>query len=311
MWRAGGATFTVMGMRAKPASIAAVAALPLLATATAVTGSVRALRRIGSSPFSEPELPGERGTVTLPSGTVVSFRYRTTGEGTPLVFLHGWGSCADASWFSVLPLLTAPFLAIDHPGHGGSAGASEFSFDLAADGLLAAVTTLGLRGAHLVAHSMGGGVALTALRTDPEAFSRVTMVATTAFFSSPAMSALVALAPRFASSRSPLLVRGLLREMEELPAHAYSIAWAWRNRPTEAVLTSSAAALRSFDARDWGDVTCPPTRWVVPEEDRVIRPALQLMSAGHFDHDVLSLADAGHSFFLHHPERLLFALELP
>lgn len=303
--------FTVERMRTRPVSIAAAAAVPLLAGTAVVSGSLRALRRLGSSPFAEPELPGERGTLVLPSGAVASFRLRAEGTGTPVVLLHGWGSCADASWFSVLPHLEAPFLAVDHPGHGLSAGSDEFSFELAAASLLAIVEHTGLRGAHLVAHSMGGGVALTALRKDPDAFSRLTMVATTAFFSSPAMSALVALAPFAAGSRSPLLVRGLLREMEELPVHAYSIAWAWRNRPSEAVLAASASALRSFDARQWQDLRLPWTRWVVPEGDRVIRPALQLASAAHFSHDVLELPAAGHSFFLHDPEVLLFTLGLP
>lgn len=238
----------------------------------------------------------------------MGYRLSLAGSGTPLVLLHGWGSCSDATWFSVLPLLDRPFLAIDHPGHGLSSRDGEFSFERAAEAVLTAIDAAGFGSVHLVAHSMGGGVALETLRRDSCGFEEVTMVATTAFFNSPLMSMAALLAPHVVSNRSPVLVRGVLRDIEAFPSHARSVAWAWRNRPDEEVLLASARTLRNFDARTWENFELPPTLWVVPEDDRVIRPQLQHASAKHFQHNVLALEGAGHSFFLHEPERLLEAL---
>ncbi len=298
---------TVHTVKIRPLSVAAVASVPVVLSAAAVAGSVQAFRRLGAHPFEEPSLPGLRLSAPLPSGGSVGFRLSDAGEGIPLVFLHGWGSCSDATWFSVLPLLDRPFLAVDHPGHGLSSRDGEFSFERAAEAVLTAIDAAGFEKVHLVAHSMGGGVALETLRQDSSRVERVTMVATTAFFSSPLMSLAALLAPHVISNRSPVLVRGILREIEAFPDHARSVAWAWRNRPEEEVLLASARTLRSFDARTWEGFTMPRTLWVIPEEDRVIRPQLQHVSARHFGHDVLSLEAAGHSFFLHDPQLLLDA----
>ena len=291
--------------------MAATAAVPVLVSAAAVTASVRAFRRLGGMPFEEPSLPGLRCVAALPGGGYVGYRIRREGSGVPVMLMHGWGSCSDATWFSVLDLLDCPFLAVDHPGHGLSSREEEFSFAAAAESALVALEASGFDSVHLVAHSMGGGVALEMLRTDPSKVAAVTMLASTAFFSSPLMSAAAMLAPRVVSNRSPVLVRGLLKDVEAFPSHARSLVWAWRNRPSERVLSESARTLRGFDARQWEGFSLPSALWVVPEDDRVIRPSLQLTSARHFANDVVVLSAAGHSFFLHEPALLVSLLARP
>ncbi|MDY6765892.1 MAG: alpha/beta hydrolase [Candidatus Nanohaloarchaea archaeon] len=89
------------------------------------------------------------------------------GEGTPLVFLHGWlGS--RRSWRQVREHLELPnpLLFYDHRCHGESP-CSEFDFTDLADDLHRLVEEHGLQSPVLVGHSMGGMVALTyAVRYD-------------------------------------------------------------------------------------------------------------------------------------------------
>ncbi len=57
--------------------------------------------------------------ITLPSGQIIS--YQCSGEGAPLILLHGWG-CSLEIFNSLLPLLGAKYkiYAIDFPGFGAS-----------------------------------------------------------------------------------------------------------------------------------------------------------------------------------------------
>jgi pimeloyl-ACP methyl ester carboxylesterase len=85
------------------------------------------------------------------------------GKGTPIVFVHGFGA-EFGSWRPFLSgsAFSAPILAVDLPGHGGSSldGVDTFD-DLAA--LLEQTLAAGrVSAAHLVGHSLGGAV-VTAL----------------------------------------------------------------------------------------------------------------------------------------------------
>lgn len=91
------------------------------------------------------------------SGKTYSY---TEGEGTPIVFLHGWlGS--KKSWNRVIEELdtTRPVLAVDQRCHG-DAECTAFSFEDLADDLQALIQELGLEKPVLAGHSMGGMTAL-------------------------------------------------------------------------------------------------------------------------------------------------------
>lgn len=82
------------------------------------------------------------------------------GEGTPVVFIHGWlGSMK--SWTRVLEHLDIenPVLLYDQRCHGESF-CEKFSFEDLADDLHALVKELGIEEPVLVGHSMGGMTAL-------------------------------------------------------------------------------------------------------------------------------------------------------
>ena len=85
-----------------------------------------------------------------------------SGEGTPLVLLHGFGSDAG-SWMFVQEALAAGrrVHAVDLPSHGASdVDASVATLDALADRLLAAIDAVAPGPLHLAGHSLGGRLAL-------------------------------------------------------------------------------------------------------------------------------------------------------
>ena len=90
-----------------------------------------------------------------------------TGEGPPLVLLHG--TAADHSrWAPVLPALDQRFtvLAVDRRGHGQSGDADEYAIEREYEDLAAVVEAAG-EDVDVLGHSYGGICALeAALQTD-------------------------------------------------------------------------------------------------------------------------------------------------
>jgi pyruvate dehydrogenase E2 component (dihydrolipoamide acetyltransferase) len=102
------------------------------------------------------------------------------GDGTPLVFIHGFGGDLNNWQFNQEALAAGrPTYALDLPGHGGS------SKELAADGadvgaLAGAVLDFmdaeAIGKAHLVGHSLGGAVALDLALNHPDRVRSVTAI---------------------------------------------------------------------------------------------------------------------------------------
>ncbi len=83
-----------------------------------------------------------------------------TGSGSPLVLLHGLGSCKEM-WRPVMPLLARDHdvIAVDLPGFGDSPPGADTVDGLAAE-VAAFAASLRLDGFHVAGNSMGGGIAL-------------------------------------------------------------------------------------------------------------------------------------------------------
>jgi pimeloyl-ACP methyl ester carboxylesterase len=292
-----------------PASVLSLAALvvPVSMGVSMLVSSLRTLRRLRNLPVEEPELPGYR-RIVVDGDDEVTFRFHEGIDPSlvPLVFVHGWGQCADASWFSVLPKVPNPFIAVDLPGHGSSA-TEAFDFDRAARAVLIACDAVGFSSPHLVAHSMGGPVALSTIRLAPGRFSGFTAIATAIAWHPPRLSLPLRLFPLIAGRGSPLTLRRMRRQLRQVPAYTEALVWAWRNPPSAKVLASSASALRGFDARGWA-LELPPTRFVVPEEDNLVRPRVQRQHARLLGAEVVEVPEAGHSFFLGDPDALVVHL---
>lgn len=100
-----------------------------------------------------------------------------TGDGDPIVFVHGFGSDL-ATWRSFISsvALNNPILALDLPGHGGSTAFEAKSFDEMVDLVENTFADEGIRRAHLVGHSLGGAtVAALSGRNSIETRSLVLM----------------------------------------------------------------------------------------------------------------------------------------
>ncbi|MGL5166137.1 MAG: acetoin dehydrogenase dihydrolipoyllysine-residue acetyltransferase subunit [Afipia sp.] len=100
-----------------------------------------------------------------------------TGDGDPIVFVHGFGSDL-ATWrpFISSVALNNPILALDLPGHGGSTAFEAKNFDEMVDLVENTFADEGIRRAHLVGHSLGGAiVAALSGRNSIEARSLVLM----------------------------------------------------------------------------------------------------------------------------------------
>jgi pimeloyl-ACP methyl ester carboxylesterase len=80
------------------------------------------------------------------------------GHGDPLVLLHGLFDSSEG-WTEFAGLTGRPCLAIDLPGFGGSDLPAAPRIESYADDVVIALDALGVRGATLVGHSLGGAVA--------------------------------------------------------------------------------------------------------------------------------------------------------
>ncbi|MGW1770611.1 alpha/beta fold hydrolase [Streptomyces sp. NPDC002104] len=103
------------------------------------------------------------------------------GGGPVRVYLHGLGSTSPAYFAAsaVHPLLTGRrSLLIDLLGHGHSDRPEDFSYTLEAhaDALAAALEQTGTGPAELIAHSMGGAVAIVLADRHPHLVSRLVLI---------------------------------------------------------------------------------------------------------------------------------------
>ncbi|HET6196027.1 MAG TPA: acetoin dehydrogenase dihydrolipoyllysine-residue acetyltransferase subunit [Acetobacteraceae bacterium] len=106
-------------------------------------------------------------------------QYLEIGEGEPLVLVHGFGGDLN-NWMFVQPTLAEKCrtIALDLPGHGGSAkDAGAGDAESLAGAVAAALDALGIKGAHLAGHSMGGTIAVLVAARRPDLVSALTLIA--------------------------------------------------------------------------------------------------------------------------------------
>jgi pyruvate dehydrogenase E2 component (dihydrolipoamide acetyltransferase) len=120
----------------------------------------------------EPEM------VDIAGGGRIRYLKLGSGDGAPVVFIHGFGGDLNNWLFNqeVLAENHATY-AIDLPGHGGSGkevGAGDLgAMTAAVAGWMAAMK---IDRAHLVGHSLGGAIALQLAATQPDKVASATLI---------------------------------------------------------------------------------------------------------------------------------------
>jgi pimeloyl-ACP methyl ester carboxylesterase len=104
---------------------------------------------------------GEMQTVTSADGTRIAFW--SSGNGSPILLVHGATASHETTWSLVQPALEARFRvhAMDRRGRGGSADSADYTLQREAEDVAAIVESLG-EPVHVVGHSYGALCALEA-----------------------------------------------------------------------------------------------------------------------------------------------------
>jgi esterase len=103
--------------------------------------------------------------------------YRTKGEGSPFVILHGLYGMSD-NWMSVVRKLKGEyrFIMPDLRNHGRSEFSQDHSYEAMVNDLLELLDTLKLDKVILLGHSMGGKVAMRFALKYPERITKLIVV---------------------------------------------------------------------------------------------------------------------------------------
>lgn len=116
-----------------------------------------------------------QGDLTVSDG--VRIHWMEAGAGTPVVLLHGYTSCCDASWFSdgmAKELArTHRVIGIDARGHGRSEkphDPAKYAGDSMARDVIEVLDHLGIGKAHFHGYSMGGGIVAHLMARHPGRF---------------------------------------------------------------------------------------------------------------------------------------------
>lgn len=157
-----------MGRGTKIALGIVVVLVALLAVNALIVGS--------ETKSAEPTVPGGR-ILELPGGDVqvVEHGPRT---GRPIVLLHCF-SCAIDWWDGVVPALSRRHrvVAIDLLGHGGSEKpGSGYNPPDQAEVMAQALEELGVRGATVAGHSLGGAVGVALAQQSPALVGRLAII---------------------------------------------------------------------------------------------------------------------------------------
>lgn len=145
---------------------------------------VAAVLAAGAMPAAaEQTIPTQEGwddarqTVTTADGLTLAYVQLSTGEGTPLILLHGYTD-NSRSWSLVAPYLgVRPIYALDLRGHGASdAPACCYGLDSLAHDVLGFMDAMGIETADLVGHSLGSMTAGVVAGLEPERVNRLVLI---------------------------------------------------------------------------------------------------------------------------------------
>lgn len=132
-----------------------------------------------SSPF---EGAGQ-GEGFLKNREGVLINYNIQGEGSPILFLHGWGMSSRV-WKYQIEHFSKKYktVTVDFRGHGSSDSSVDYTFEALARDVKELVERLSLGRVSIVGWSMGGYAAMEVADKYPEIVSTLVFVSTTPKF---------------------------------------------------------------------------------------------------------------------------------
>ncbi|MGW9435557.1 alpha/beta fold hydrolase [Streptomyces sp. NPDC055607] len=227
------------------------------------------------------------------------------GEGPVRVFLHGLG-CTAASDFAHIATRPAfrggRALLVDLLGHGLSDRPADFDYRMEsqAAAVAAVLDHLGVAGADLVGHSMGGAVAIHLAAARPDLIARLVVAEPNLYAGGGAFSSPVA-----AQSEEAFVTRGFSRML----ALAGRADYAARLRLADPLAVHrSAVALVEGSTPAAGDLLAGlamPRTFLVGESSL---PDAAAEKAAAFGIPVIEVPGAGHNLMLDNPDGFTAAL---
>ncbi|MFC9731019.1 alpha/beta fold hydrolase [Streptomyces roseolus] len=218
------------------------------------------------------------------------------------VYVHGLGATSPAYWTetAVHPLLAGHrSLLIDLLGHGISDRPADFDYSLEshADALAEALTAAGVAGAEVIAHSMGGSVAVVLAARHPRLVSKLVLVDANLDAAVPERGA-VGSTGIAAYTEEEFLAGGWAEVRDAAGAHWWSTM---RLAGREALHRSAVQLVRGSDPvmRELlRDLRIPRT-FLLPRADGPLPGAAELTAAGV---GVVEVPDCGHNIMLDNPQ---------
>jgi pimeloyl-ACP methyl ester carboxylesterase len=103
--------------------------------------------------------------------------YRTLGEGTPLVIIHGLFGMSD-NWITIAKVFAEKFKVIlpDLRNHGNSPHSIDFNINVMAEDINKLFQRLGISSAFVIGHSLGGRIAISLALQYPEIIEKLIVV---------------------------------------------------------------------------------------------------------------------------------------
>ncbi|MEV8536197.1 alpha/beta hydrolase [Streptomyces sp. NPDC051211] len=245
-----------------------------------------------------------RNAVVTPEGDQIRWT-ELPGEEPARVYVHGLGATSPAYFTAsaVHPLLAGRrSLLVDLLGHGHSDRPEHFPYTLEAhaDALAAALEDAGVAGAELIAHSMGGSVAIVLAARHPQLVSRLVLVdANLDPIPVPAVPEPGAGSRSIASySEEEFLAGGWAEVRDRVGEHW----WATMRLAGRVALYRSAAHLVAGTVPTMRELLLDlkiPRTFLLPAADAPLPGADGLAEAGV---RVVAVPDCGHNVMLDNPE---------
>ena len=264
------------------------------------------------APLPPPLPPGR--VELLPGRGELFLREAEGPDGVPhVLLLHGWTATADLNWWRAFPAVSAmaPFVAVDHRGHGrGMRSEEPFTLEAAADDAAALLEQLGIGPVLVCGYSMGGPISMLLWQRHPHLVAGIVLEATALEWRASLRErliwktmGLVEYVMRIGPSKG--LVERVLRDaVEQAPDLAPYRPWlkAELRRGDPGDLAEAGRALGRYDARGFAGEVDVPAAVVVTTRDRLVRPRKQRALAKAIPGAKVFELDGDHDVCLVSPE---------